>query len=190
MLKCKQSFTATSVRGGKTVRLLRGLMALPKTSAKERRGYSVTEITISIVLIAILVGIVVNAFVGTQDTANRTAAIGEINTLLSSARAYRQSFAQAGTYTGITVEALSDNGYTIGTVTPDGVNIYGLETTLAPSTGAGAGSDALFTYEFPSQAPCLAVQDLYTDGTDYVTGIKAHTACADATPSVLNLTLE
>ena len=140
--------------------------------------------------IAIIAVIAFLAFTDTQSSANQTRALNEINALASSARQFRSSFAQGGLYTNLTnVQVLRNNGYSIGGMSlngTDGVNAYGLSTTIATVTGGG---DAMIVYTTPSEEDCVALMGNFTDdpGTtattaadEHVSGFKAGAVCTAA----------
>ena len=157
-------------------------------AAARQRGYSLLEMSLAVGAIAIIAVIAFLAFTDTQDSANQTRALNEINSVASSARQFRSSFAQGGLYTNLTnVKVLVDNGYAIGGMAlngNDGVNAYGLSTTIATVTGGG---DATIVYTTPSQEDCIALMGSFTDdpGTtattatdEHVSGFKAGAVCS------------
>ena len=159
-------------------------------AAARQRGYSLLEMSLAVGAIAIIAVIAFLAFTDTQDSANQTRALSEINALASSARQYRSSFAQGGLYTNLTnVKVLVDNGYPIGGMSlngNNGVNVYGLSGTIATTAG---GADATIVYTTPSQEDCLALMGSFTDdpGTaattaadEHVSGFKAGAVCSAA----------
>ena len=159
-------------------------------AAARQRGYSLLEMSLAVGAIAIIAVIAFLAFTDTQTSANQTRALNEINALASSARQFRSSFAQGGLYTNLTnVKVLVDNGYSIGGMSlsgSNGVNAYGLSTTIATTTG---GADATIVYTTPTQEDCLALMGSFTDdpGTtattaadEHVSGFKAGAVCSAA----------
>lgn len=159
-------------------------------AAARQRGYSLLEMSLAIGAIAIIAVIAFLAFTDTQDSANQTRALSEINALGSSARQFRSSFAQGGLYTNLTnVKVLVDNGYPIGGMAlngNNGVNIYGLSATIATTAG---GADATIVYTTPTQEDCVALMGSFTDdpGTtattaadEHVSGFKAGAVCSTA----------
>ena len=165
-----------------------------RAGARER-GYSLLEMTLAIGAIAVIAVIAFLAFSDTQTSANQTRALGEINSLVASARQYRASFAQGGLYTDIDMEELVNNGYPTGGMqvtgtgaTSSGNNAYGLGVTIVPTTGT-TNADATITYTTPSQEECLALMASFTDdpGTtattatdDHAPGFKAGAVCSTA----------
>ncbi|MCY4128846.1 MAG: prepilin-type N-terminal cleavage/methylation domain-containing protein [Gammaproteobacteria bacterium] len=161
-------------------------------AAARQRGYSLLEMSLAVGAIAIIAVIAFLAFTDTQTSANQTRALNEINSLASSARQFRSSFAQGGLYTNLTnVKALVDNGYTTGGMAlsgNDGVNVYGMSTTIAPTAGTGNG-DATIVYTTPTQEDCVALMGSFTDspGTtattatdEHVSGFKPGAVCTAA----------
>ena len=164
-------------------------------AASRQRGYSLLEMTLAIGAIAVIAVIAFLAFSDTQTSANQTRALGEINSLVASARQYRSSFAQAGLYTDIDMEELEDNGYPTGGMqvsgtgaTSSGNNVYGLGVTIVPTAGT-SNADATIVYTTPSQEECLALMASFTDepGTaatttadEHAPGFKAGAVCSTA----------
>ena len=148
------------------------------------KGVTLPELGLYVAALA-LVGVAVAAGYGNFQSGWRTEqAFHEIMKVKAAAEAYRSASAQGGSFAGISVNVLSDNGYNIEPLDDgDDENTYGLDITLA---AAGGGTDATLTYQFDGQADCNQVHDRL-DGT---TGVKTLPACTSATPSVMTMTIE
>ena len=170
----------------------------PVLAAARQRGYTLLEMSLAVVAIAAIAVIVFLAFSDTQTTSNQTRALSEINSLASSARQFRASFAQGGMYTNLAnVKVLVDNGYSTGGMAlngNNGVNAYGLSVTINSFAG---GSDAQIVYTTPSEEDCTAIMGSFTDnpGTtattasdEHVAGFKPPAICSGA--GALSLVIE
>lgn len=165
-----------------------GMKQVRGRSLSRTEGFTLTEILIGLAVIAVIAVFVVVQGMGAVASLNRDNAHMEIQSVITAANKYRSAFANSRSYTGVSITNLVDNGYGLaGMATGVNENAYGLTVAI---TAAASGADATLTYNFPDQEDCLSVQARYTDGTDYMDGVKGHTACTAATPSVLVLTLE
>ena len=155
-----------------------------KRMMRRDEGVTLPELGLYVAALA-LVGVVVAAGFGNFQSGFRTEqAFNEIMKVKAAAEVYRSAAAQGGSFTGITVEELSDNGYNVEPLDDgDDENTYGLDITLAV---AGGGTDATLTYQFDSQEDCNQVHDRL-EGT---TGVKTLPACTAASPSVMVMTIE
>ena len=154
--------------------------------AKRRmpKGVTLPELGLYVAALA-MVGVVVVGGYGNFQSGWRTEqAFHEIMKVKAAAETYRSAAAQGGSFTGITLAVLSDNGYNVEPLDDgDDENVYGLDVTLA---AAGGGTDATLTYQFDDEEDCNQVHDRL-DGT---TGVKRLPACTAAAPSVMVMTIE
>ena len=155
-------------------------------SVRPQRGYSLLEMLVVVVLIALLSVIAFGIFVDTRSTVDSTRALTEINTIIGSAQRYRTTFAQGGLYTGISIAALTARNYPVGGIDTRGNrNVYEVVVGLAPTTAAAEDATLLYTTE--SAAACTGLRDIFasgTGGTDAVPGIVSAT-CATATLNIV-----
>ena len=160
-------------------------MVLKRGLAKAR-GVTLPELGIYVAALA-LVGVAVAAGFGNFQSGFRTEqAFYEVMKVKAAAEAYRSAAAQGGSFAGISVTVLADNGYNVEPL-EDGndENTYGLDVTIA-AAGTPVGTDATLTYQFDSEEDCSQVEDRM-DGT---TGVKAVATSCTGTPVSLGLTIE
>lgn len=92
----------------------------------------------------------------------------ELHAAITAAQSYRNI---EGSYTGIDVEALVDNGYNLhGFDDGDDENVYGGDLVIAPTTG---GADAEFDYETDDSKACEQLESRIEE----VSGITVAPAC-------------
>ena len=133
------------------------------------------EVLLVLALVAAVTAVLINVFFETRGAVNSTQAITELNTIIESARRYRRTFAAAGSYTGISVDELTDNNYPVGGIDRRGnQNIFEEVVTLVAS-GSTPGSDATLTYPTSSEEACSGLRRLFSDGTETVQGINSAT---------------
>ena len=141
-------------------------------------GMSMLEVSIGAGILAILAVFIMIQMGEGVESVNSTRAIAEINSLMGSSRNYRNQFAQAGSYTGITLQKLIDAGLPTGGIVTD--NVYGETVTIA---GTNSNADALITYPTGDSDTCDALINYFarTSGgtTTYIKGVQA-AACNPA----------
>ncbi|MDE0190151.1 MAG: type II secretion system protein [Gammaproteobacteria bacterium] len=147
------------------------------------RGVTLPEMGLYVGLLAIVGLFVVGQWGNIQSGVRAEQAYAEIVRVKTAAEAYRSAPAQAGSYAGISVEVLADNGYNVEPFT-DGAdeNVYGLDVAVASSSDV----DASITYQFDVEADCEQLVDRLTDAV----GVKGTPACSGTGPHVLTFVIE
>ncbi len=169
--------------GGAPAALRRGTAA----TGRRQAGVNLMETILVLAIIGVIVGGAIALFDTGLGTANRKAALEEIQLVKAAAGAFRRAPARNGLYTGISVTVLDTQGYGVGQFTTGtNQNVYGLTVAVAPA-GTPTGSDAELTYGFETAAACNQMVEQFTG----VEGVKGTPACAAAAGvQTLTLTLE
>ena len=156
------------------------------TIARNRKeaGFTLVELGIYLAVLAVVGAFVVTQWGNINSGLRVERAYAELERVKTAAEAYRSASANAGLYTGITMAALSTNGYNVEPFTTGtNQNTYGLTVAIA-AAGSPAGTDATLTYGFDNTEDCNQMIQRFDAS---VTGIKATPTCPG---DVFTVTLE
>ncbi|MCY3622927.1 MAG: hypothetical protein OXH68_14590 [Gammaproteobacteria bacterium] len=155
-------------------------------SKNRQKGVTLPEMGLYVGVLAVL-GVVVAANWGNVQAGIKIEqAFAEIVKVMGAAQAYRAAPANSGSYTGVTVTVLENNGYNVRPFTTGtNQNTYGL-TVAVVAAGTPAGSDATLTYQVGIAEDCEQLEARFQN----TAGVKGTPACGTTTPITLTLTLE
>lgn len=146
-------------------------------------GYSIVELLVVLGIVAAALIFVANMAGGAASGQQVEQAFSEQQMVKNAAHNWRRAPANAGSYTGITMSALSTNGYNVEPFTNGtNQNAYGMTVAIA-AAGTPAGADATITYTTDDAADCQQMIQRWTN----IAGVKGTPTCA---AGVLTLTLE
>lgn len=152
---------------------------------RRQRGVTLPEMGLYVGVLAIL-GVVVAANWGNVQAGIRVEqAYAEVIKVMAAAQAYRAAPANGGSYTGVTIDDLSDDGYNVKPF-DDGVNenTYGLTIDIDPA-GTPSGSDATLTYQIGISEDCAQLVERLTDAP----GVKTTPTCGTVSTVANSLTV-
>lgn len=153
--------------------------------ARKEAGFTLVELGIYLAVLAVVGAFVVTQWGNINSGLRVERAYAELERVKTAAEAYRSASANAGLYTGISMTALSTNGYNVEPFTTGtNQNTYGLNVAIGQA-GTPVGTDAELTYGFDNPEDC---QQMIQRFDDSVTGIKTTPTCTPA--GQLTVTLE
>lgn len=153
---------------------------------QRQKGVTLPEMGLYVGVLAVL-GVVVAANWGNVQAGIKTEqAFAEIIKVMAAAQAYRAAPANSGSYTGVTVTVLKNNGYNVKPFTTGtNQNTYGLTVAIV-AAGTPAGSDATLTYQVGIAEDCEQLEARFLN----TAGVKGTPTCGATAPITLTLTLE
>ena len=153
------------------------------TCMRKDRGVPLPEMGLYVGLLAVVGLFVAGQWGNIQSGVRTEQAYAEIVRVKTAAEAYRSASAQAGSYKGVTVKVLADNGYNVEPFTDgEDENVYGLDVRVVSKSDV----DATITYEFSVEADCEQLVDRLTNAV----GVKTTPACTGAGPHARGFDIE
>ena len=151
--------------------------------ARKEAGFTLVELGIYLAVLAVVGAFVVTQWGNINSGLRVERAYAELERVKTAAEAYRSAAANAGLYTGISMTALSTNGYNVEPFTTGtNQNTYGLDVAIA-GAGSPTNTDAELTYDFDNPEDCQQMIQRF----DGVTGVSGTPTCAG---NELTVTLE
>lgn len=152
-------------------------------SGRRQAGINLGEMALVLAVVGALLGAGLALYNTVSASANRKAALEEMQVVIAAAREYRNAPARNGLYTGISVTVLNTQGYQDMFTTGTAQNFYGMNVTVA-AAGTPSGADATLTYGFDSSGACQRMLQEFSGAQ----GVSGTPTCSAA--NVLTVTLQ
>ena len=131
------------------------------TPPQSQRGLSLIEILLWLGLLAGVAIFAAGQFSAISAGVDSERAYVEIQKVIAAGRAFRSSVRRGGSYAGVTVMVLSDQGYNVAPLTSGtGENAFGRNITFVP---ANSGADATLTYQTNNDEQCQQLIERFTN---------------------------
>ncbi len=165
------------------------LTSVKKRIDRDDEGFTLIELMVVLLIIAILLAIAIPTFLGARNTANARSTQENLRNALTAEQSYwtsNQNFANSLT----TIEGALN--WTTGTITSEGGNtvataLYNTSPGAAPAAATGTSADSVLIYGYAKDGNCYGIFTSDNSGASFTSYAYWTTTSGCSAPAVANL---